>query len=871
MICKYCGNNNPGKARFCTSCGKLLGNICPGCGMDNVPEALYCTSCGTGLKDAGETARLVALARLKDEAAAARLFDMTKRRYMVTCRQILSKTSTSGEIEDVLQDAYIKIFSRLDSLNQPEKFVSWGERIVANTALDQVRKTAPILMDDETDLDAAGYEPMPESFLAARDPGQVIDERETSRLVAEIVEGLPEAQRLCVYLFYIKEMSVKDIAAQLGVSENTVKSRLKYGRSGIEKKVLLLEKQGTKLYGFAPLPFFIWLFRKMLADSETAVVISRGLRAAVLHAAASAGKQTAAGSIAAAGKTGAGKAAGRAAEKAAGRTAFRAAAGKAAGTAGAGSAAVGSAAAGSAAVGSAAAVKAIALLTAAAIAIGSGTALVSRLRRPDAAKAGQMVLDRYKTVLSDDGFWEKDIEFQRETGTMMIPHGLDPETIYMSYAWYDLNKDGIDELLISSGFDQDGDGISDAYVKEDDGLNSSYAGSPMHPECVYVYNGRKMVLAGQSEPRTYLHILNDGTIVESGSGGAASYGYTVTRIRNRGRKLEKNTYWQSGTPDHEEDTVYYLNDKEVTGDEYDRALESSLEGLDFDKDRLPSTVYNWTLFWPEEETAENGAAVRSGDQISDGENDASSAGNESAGTENAGTGSGTVTFSSILESTGFPYTGNRSEAAHYDWASQGGGGLGSSLNTGIISGQQLDLDGDGEDELAVVTLDPSEWPQFVRPKLGENVSPGITIFEKDKNGWREAASTREMTDLYLPYAAFWYPNWMVYTSSETGVLYLETNETAAITADPFTMHDIYRFTYDGAQLGVQRFSTDEMDGMPSEGYDEALGSIERDRRIAHIYVKDYYSESGESSGTFDRSRMPEDVEIMYADEGNVSW
>jgi len=74
---------------------------------------------------------------------------------------------------------------------------------------------------------------------------------------------------MCVMMFYIEQMSVKNIAEVTGVSENTVKSRLKYGRKNIEEKVLELERKGTKLYGITPFPFFLYF---LLRDTYSAGV-----------------------------------------------------------------------------------------------------------------------------------------------------------------------------------------------------------------------------------------------------------------------------------------------------------------------------------------------------------------------------------------------------------------------------------------------------------------------------------------------------------------------------------------------------------------------------------------------------------------------
>lgn len=68
-------------------------------------------------------------------------------------------------------------------------------------------------------------------------PEQVIDQKETKRLIREIIEELPEDQRAAIGMFYYEEMSVKEIAAAMGVSESAVKSRLMYGRNKIEKKL----------------------------------------------------------------------------------------------------------------------------------------------------------------------------------------------------------------------------------------------------------------------------------------------------------------------------------------------------------------------------------------------------------------------------------------------------------------------------------------------------------------------------------------------------------------------------------------------------------------------------------------------------------
>lgn len=104
MKCRKCGYENKSKAKFCSNCGALLENICPSCGAVNKSEASFCTACGASLNDCSEVSKLVALARQNDQTAITRLYDITKKKYMTICRQILQNSRTTGDMEDVLQD-----------------------------------------------------------------------------------------------------------------------------------------------------------------------------------------------------------------------------------------------------------------------------------------------------------------------------------------------------------------------------------------------------------------------------------------------------------------------------------------------------------------------------------------------------------------------------------------------------------------------------------------------------------------------------------------------------------------------------------------------------------------------------------------------
>ena len=232
---------------------------------------------------------LVALAREGNQQALSALYEKTYNGVFYTIKSMIKDEDT---VLDLLQDTYVKAFTHLDHFQGDTKFSPWVRQIGANTARDYLRKKKPMLF---TDL-AAGEEPNEpiEEHFADLDvgnlPDEVLDRAETTRLIREIIDGLPEDQRAVIGMYYYQEMPVKDIAAALGASESAVKSRLLYGRRKIEAQVRDLEKKGTKLYGLAPIPFLLWL---MGAQEAQAAQLPNGQ--ILQHVLASAGQSGAAG------------------------------------------------------------------------------------------------------------------------------------------------------------------------------------------------------------------------------------------------------------------------------------------------------------------------------------------------------------------------------------------------------------------------------------------------------------------------------------------------------------------------------------------------------------------------------------------------
>lgn len=272
---------------------------CDRCGRP-IPEGnKACPFCASGGEQAGDgLAGLVALAREGNQNALAALYEKTYNEVFYTIKSMIKDEDT---VLDILQDTYVKAFTYLDRFQGDSKFSPWVRQIGANTARDYLKKKKPMLF---TDLVAGEEpdEPVEEHFAdldAGNLPDEVLDRAETTRLVREIIDGLPEDQRAVIGMYYYQEMPVKEIAAALGASESAVKSRLLYGRRKIEAQVRDLEKKGTKLYGLAPIPFLLWLMGAQAAQLPNGQILQNVLASAGQAGAAGAGTASATGAGAA--------------------------------------------------------------------------------------------------------------------------------------------------------------------------------------------------------------------------------------------------------------------------------------------------------------------------------------------------------------------------------------------------------------------------------------------------------------------------------------------------------------------------------------------------------------------------------------------
>jgi RNA polymerase sigma factor (sigma-70 family) len=138
----------------------------------------------------------------------------------------LRYTKNRDEAEDVLQEAFIKVFNNLNKFKAEGSLEGWVRRICVNCSLEFLRsKKRTVFFDD-----------IENSHQISEDSNSIIGTINTKDL-HNLIMKLPDGYRLVFNLFVIEGYSHKEISALLGISEGTSKSQLSKARVHLQKSV----------------------------------------------------------------------------------------------------------------------------------------------------------------------------------------------------------------------------------------------------------------------------------------------------------------------------------------------------------------------------------------------------------------------------------------------------------------------------------------------------------------------------------------------------------------------------------------------------------------------------------------------------------
>ncbi len=137
-----------------------------------------------------------------------------------------------ADAEDILQDAFIKVFDKIHQFKFEGSFEGWIRRIVVNTALKKYslrRYEKEVVGYEIKDRDESSMEPSAYSHLSEKD-------------LLDLINSLPDGYRVIFNLYVIEGFQHDEIAEMLGIQPGTSRSQLVKARSMLQKQILQLQK-----------------------------------------------------------------------------------------------------------------------------------------------------------------------------------------------------------------------------------------------------------------------------------------------------------------------------------------------------------------------------------------------------------------------------------------------------------------------------------------------------------------------------------------------------------------------------------------------------------------------------------------------------
>jgi RNA polymerase sigma-70 factor (ECF subfamily) len=165
----------------------------------------------------GEVARAVARAKQGDRAAIRFLYLRYSGNVYGYARSIVRN---DHDAEDVVQQVFTRMLTAIQNYEQRSvPFSAWLLRITHNTAIDQIRRRAPLCED-------------PETMLA--DEPEHVESDHLRTTIREALSELPEVQREIVVLRHVAGLSPGEIAERMGRSEDSIHGLHHRGRRALQ-------------------------------------------------------------------------------------------------------------------------------------------------------------------------------------------------------------------------------------------------------------------------------------------------------------------------------------------------------------------------------------------------------------------------------------------------------------------------------------------------------------------------------------------------------------------------------------------------------------------------------------------------------------
>jgi RNA polymerase sigma factor (sigma-70 family) len=173
--------------------------------------------------------QLIRACNRQDAASQKEVFMRYSSKMLGVCHRYARNTA---DAEDILQEAFIKVFAKLHQFKFEGSFEGWIRKIVVNTALKKYTLT-------RYDKEVNGYEFTERDEIPA-DPSAYshISQKE----ILQLIHKLPDGYRLVFNLHILEGYPHEEIAEMLGIQPGTSRSQLVKARNMLQKQIIELQK-----------------------------------------------------------------------------------------------------------------------------------------------------------------------------------------------------------------------------------------------------------------------------------------------------------------------------------------------------------------------------------------------------------------------------------------------------------------------------------------------------------------------------------------------------------------------------------------------------------------------------------------------------
>lgn len=162
-------------------------------------------------------------ARAGDRRSQKAIYDLLSGKMYAVCLRYMGDRESA---EDILQDGFVTLFSKIDSFSGDGSFEGWARKIFVNTALMSLRKKDAL--KNSEDVDAA--------WNITTDEPTAIQKIGYQDLM-KMISALPPGFRTVFNMYVIEGYSHKEISEALGISETTSRSQLQRARALLQSKI----------------------------------------------------------------------------------------------------------------------------------------------------------------------------------------------------------------------------------------------------------------------------------------------------------------------------------------------------------------------------------------------------------------------------------------------------------------------------------------------------------------------------------------------------------------------------------------------------------------------------------------------------------